>query len=53
MVNFETGWSLTGPKYMDWAKGSILSMEKVADDLDLVEYIPFVPTNYLDKERNT
>ena len=53
MVNFETGWSLTGPKYMDWAKGSTLSMEKVADDLDLVEYIPFVPIKYLDKERNT
>ena len=53
MVNFETGWTLTGSKYMDWAKGSPFNLDQVANDLDVIEWTPFVPTKYLEKEKDT
>ena len=53
MVNFETGWTLTGDNYMEWAKGNTISLHKVADELDITDYTPFVPMKYLEKERDT
>ena len=31
MANFETGWTLTGSNYMDWAKGATINLENVAN----------------------
>lgn len=53
MVNFETGWSLTGSNYMDWAGGHLINLDKVADELDLTDFTPYVPQKYLERERNT
>ena len=50
MANFETGWTLTGTNFMEWAKGAIINLENVANELDL-DYIPVVPIKYLEAEK--
>ena len=49
MVNFSSGWVLTGQKYLDWASNEKLSTSKFAVKV-MLPYTPFVPPVYLKKE---
>ena len=52
LVNFSSGWTLTGSDYMKWARFEPLCMKEVSRQLR-VNYNPCVPKAYLEKEKIT
>ena len=52
MVNFTSGWSLTGNNYLEWAKHDELKPLPFSDSINL-HYVPFIPKLYLEEEAKT
>ena len=52
MVNFTSGWSMTGNNYFEWAKHDVLKPLKFSNTINL-NFVPFVPKFYLDEEVRT
>ena len=49
MVNFASGWTFTGEKYLDWAKDDKLRTLPFSLEIQL-NYTPFIPAKFLDEE---
>ena len=49
MVNFSSGWTLTGTNYLEWAKYEKLNPRKFQTEVRL-NFVPFVPHKYLEAE---